>query len=183
MQRIAGLRLTTSLPTSPPANFHPARPATSPFAMTPLFKKLQLKDTDRILVLNEPESFAQELSALTGVTILRKSPAKPSLGFAIAFAVTQADLDKFSAKLLQAVEGDALLWLAYPKGTSKRYRCEFNRDSGWTVLGAAGYEPVRQVAIDDDWTALRFRKTEFIKTLHRSSTMAISDEGKRRAKK
>ena len=38
-----------------------------------------------------------------------------------------------------------------------------NCDSGWPVLGAAGFEPVRMVAIDADWSALRFRRVEHIK--------------------
>ncbi len=50
-------------------------------------------------------------------------------------------------------------------------------------LGNAGFEPVRQVAIDDDWSALRFRRTEYIKSFTRSNTMALSPEGKRRSKR
>src|SRR6476620_9127058 len=53
--------------------------------------------------------------------------------------------------------------VSYPKGTSKKYSCDFNRDDGWEVLRQAGFDGVRQVAIDDDWSALRFRRFEFIK--------------------
>jgi hypothetical protein len=53
-----------------------------------------------------------------------------TVDFALAFATTQAELDKVSSLLAVKAVGDALLWFAYPKGTSKRYRCEFNRDSG-----------------------------------------------------
>ncbi|HMV90161.1 MAG TPA: hypothetical protein PKA40_11005, partial [Cyclobacteriaceae bacterium] len=49
---------------------------------------------------------------------------------------------------------------------------------GWAELGKAGYEPVRMVAIDEDWSALRFRKAENIKVMKRSS--AISETGKKR---
>jgi len=55
------------------------------------------------------------------------------------------------------------LWFAYPQGTSKRYTCEFNRDTGWSALRSAGFDTVRQVAIDEDWSALRFRRVEYIK--------------------
>ncbi len=75
------------------------------------------------------------------------------------------------------------MWIAYPKGSSKRYKCEFNRDSGWTVLGSAGFEPVRQVAIDEDWSALRFRRVEHIKSMTRRASMTISEDGKRRTQK
>ena len=69
------------------------------------------------------------------------------------------------AKLLSAkAEGDALLWFAFPKGTSKKYQCDFNRDTGWSLLKTAGFDTVRAVAIDDDWSALRFRRVEYIKS-------------------
>jgi hypothetical protein len=40
------------------------------------------------------------------------------------------------------------------------------------VLGAAGFEPVRMVAVDEDWSALRFRRVGFIKTLTRRSQVS-----------
>ncbi len=150
--------------------------------MTPLFKKLNLGTHDRILVLNAPESFAEELEQLEGIRVLRRATSKTRVSFAIAFAVTQAELDRLSRKLIDASEGDAVVWIAYPKGTSKRYRCEFNRDSGWHVMGAGGFEGVRQVAIDDDWSALRFRRAEHIKSMKRDSKMAISDAGRKRVR-
>jgi hypothetical protein len=73
--------------------------------------------------------------------------------------------------------------MVYPKGTSKRYKCEFNRDSGWASLGQAGYEAVRQVAVDEDWSALRFRKVEHIKTMKRNPEGAISSAGRKKASK
>ena len=76
--------------------------------------------------------------------------------------------------------GDAVVWFAYPKGTSKRYTCDFNRDTGWQVLGAAGFEAVRQVAIDEDWSALRFRRAEFIKRLVRDPSRTVSAAGQGR---
>ena len=62
---------------------------------------------------------------------------------------------------------DEAIWLAYPKGTSKRYKSKINRDNGWKYLGQFDYEGVRQIAIDEDWSALRFRKIRFIKTMTR----------------
>ena len=79
------------------------------------------------------------------------------------------------------LEGDAILWCAYPKGSSTRYTCEFNRDTGWASLGTAGFEPVRQIAIDEDWSALRFRRAQYISTLRRDPARAISAGGKARA--
>ena len=68
--------------------------------------------------------------------------------------------------------------MAYPKGSSKNYTCDFNRDTGWQVLGNLGWEGVRMVAIDTDWSALRFRRVEYIKKMTRRKRMAMSKGGK-----
>ena len=147
--------------------------------VTPLFNKLNLGTHRCIAVLNAPAPFEAELAALQGVEVLRSAQAP--LDYALAFVITQAELDAASHALVQAAAGDALLWMAYPKGSSRRYRCEFQRDSGWAVLGSAGYEPVRMVAIDEDWSALRFRQATHIATLKRDPARAISAAGRRRA--
>ncbi len=150
--------------------------------MTPLFKKLNFTGQDTILVLNAPDSFDAELTQLNGTKVLRKTTVKTQVTFGMGFAVTTRDLEKVSTQLIATSSGDTVLWIVYPKGSSKKYKCEFNRDTGWDTLGRAGFEPVRQVAIDEDWSALRFRRAEFIKTMTRNSSMTISEEGKRRTK-
>ncbi|MDP9089436.1 MAG: hypothetical protein M3O26_11955 [Pseudomonadota bacterium] len=131
---------------------------------TLLFKKLNLGAHKEIAVFDAPDSFESELERLKGIKITR-NPRKPkAIKFGLAFAMTQAQLDRISKILAAAAEGDAVLWFAYPKGTSRRYRCEFNRDTGWSVLRAAGFDTVRSVAIDEDWTGLRFRRREYVKS-------------------
>jgi ketol-acid reductoisomerase len=151
--------------------------------MTPLFKKLNLTTQTEIVVLNAPDSFGGEVAALEGVTVRTTLRKGAKTGFAIGFAITEAELERVSTAMVSAADGDAILWIAYPKQSSKRYRCEFNRDSGWTVLAAAGFETVRMVAIDEDWSALRFRRTQFVRTITRTVANAVSPEGKRRARK
>jgi hypothetical protein len=132
--------------------------------LSPLFKKLNLGTHDEIVLFNAPESFEAELKLLKGVKVVR-DPGKPKgVKFGLAFAMTQSQLDRVSKLLAAASEGDAVVWFAYPKGTSKRYTCEFNRDSGWGVIRAAGFDSVRMVAIDEDWSALRFRRLEYVKS-------------------
>jgi hypothetical protein len=128
----------------------------------PVFRKLNLGEQDEIVVYNAPKSFDPELAQLQGVKVLR-NPKKPkAVTFALAFAATQAELDRLSTILAAAAKGDAVLWFAYPKGTSKRYTCEFNRDTGWQVIRDAGFDSVRQVALDEDWSALRFRRLVYV---------------------
>lgn len=150
--------------------------------MTPLFKKLNFKNQEAILAVDPPESFESELKAMAEfATVYKNESGIPAIEFVIVFVTRQNEIDESIRKIYPKLKGDATLWYCYPKGSSKKYKCDFNRDTGWDGLGKSGLEPVRQVAIDEDWSALRFRKVEFIKTMIRN--FAISDEGKKRAGK
>jgi len=133
--------------------------------MPTIFEKLNLKDQPEILILNAPASFEPELAALQGVTIQRAVQAVNKISFSLAFVSRQQEVNDLAAAIAPKVQGDAVIWFAYPKGTSKKFKCEFNRDTGWEMLRQAGFEGVRMVAIDEDWSALRFRRVEYIKSL------------------
>lgn len=152
--------------------------------MTPLFKKLNCKEGQTIICLNAPDSFQKELSEMKPeASVVQDEKGVKSVDFAMAFATKQSEVDKYAALLAPALNGDAVLWFCYPKGSSKKYKCEFNRDNGWAALGNQGLEPVRMVAIDEDWSALRFRNAKYIKTMTRREGTALSDEGKRKTKR
>ncbi|MEO7040661.1 MAG: hypothetical protein ABI035_00195 [Gemmatimonadaceae bacterium] len=130
---------------------------------SPMFKKLNLKDQTEIVVMNAPSTFETELARLAPVSVFRDVKEVKRVDFAMVFATTRAQLDGASTALANKADEDPTLWIAYPKKSSKRYTCDFNRDSGWDVLRAAGFDSVRIVAIDDDWSALRFRRNKYIK--------------------
>jgi hypothetical protein len=146
-----------------------------------VFGKLNLKEQQEIVVLDAPASFEAELARLKGVVVHRKAPKNAGVAFALAFVKRQAEVDAAAKALTRNAEGDVVLWFAYPKGSSKKYTCDFNRDTGWAALGAAGFEPVRMVAIDEDWSAVRFRRADFIKTLTRDKVHTLSALGRKRA--
>jgi hypothetical protein len=131
--------------------------------MATIFEKLNLKDRQEIVVLDAPASFEAELADLPVITIHRHLESAPEVGFFLAFVTLQSEVDALSQEVASRAKGDAIVWFAYPKGTSQKYKCDFNRDTGWDVLKAAGFDTVRAVAIDEDWSALRFRRKEFIK--------------------
>lgn len=132
--------------------------------MPSVFEKMNLKDQREILVINAPGSFEVELTSLSGVVIQRDPRKINAVVFALAFATRQAEVDEMTRLFVSKAEGDALLWFAYPKRTSRKYLCEFNRDNGWDALREAGFESVRMLAIDEDWSALRFRRVNYMKT-------------------
>jgi hypothetical protein len=128
-----------------------------------LSEKLLLKDHSEILVLNAPESIEPELARLPVASIHRSLKGLREVRFSLAFVTRQDEVDALVPQLAARGKGDAALWFAYPKGTSKKFKCDFNRDTGWSALKAAGFETVRSIAIDEDWTGLRFRRKEYIK--------------------
>ncbi len=149
--------------------------------MTPLLKKLNYKDQKAILITNYPATFVAELQNMATVaTILTDGDTFERIEFALCFVTTLTEIELVASELVPKLDGDAILWLCYPKGSSKKYSCEFNRDTGWASLGAVNMEPVRQVAIDEDWSALRFRKVGYIKTITRRESFALTDEAKAR---
>jgi len=132
--------------------------------MTPLFKKLNFKDQKEICIINPPAEFDQEIEVMrseTGINDNLRDCKKAD--FVLLFVKTKKEIETFAAALQKKLEGDPVIWFAYPKKTSKKYQVEINRDSGWESVRTLGLDTVRAVSIDDDWSALRFRKKEFIK--------------------
>lgn len=149
--------------------------------MTRLFQKLQLPfKLDEILILNKPENFCKALDCLKDVVIKESLIQVSKVDFAIVFVTEKKQIENRIETVYPKLVGDAILWFAYPKKSSKNYTTQITRDYGWGVLGDYNLEPVRQVAIDEDWTALRFRKISFIKKMTRSKDFAISQTGKQK---
>ena len=130
--------------------------------MSKLFNKLNLKDQKEILVLNHPGFFDAELDKLPNIRILRDLKEVDSIDFALAFVQSIEEIERMTEYISGKVLGDPVIWFAYPKKTSKKYAVDINRDQGWNALKKAGFKPVRQVAIDEDWSAIRFRRIERI---------------------
>jgi hypothetical protein len=139
-----------------------------------IFQKLNLKEHKTIYVKNSPESFGAELEKLAlNYNYYTELSGLKSVDFAVVFVCKKAEVDAAIDSLDALLNSDdPILWMCYPKGSSKKYKCDFNRDNGWNHVGSYGWEPVRMVAIDDDWSALRFRRTHKIKKITRSWTIS-----------
>ena len=142
--------------------------------MATVFAKLNLKDHKQIVVLDPPGTFERELAALEGVEVIRDLKKAKQLTFSLAFVTAPEQVDALAPELARKAEGDAILWFAYPKRTSRRYKSQIDRDNGWNVLGHEGFEPVRMVAIDEDWSAKRFRRASFIKNMTRPGNYRLT---------
>jgi hypothetical protein len=149
--------------------------------MDAVFKKLNYKNQPVVYAINAPDSFEVNLQSISDESKIVKSLSKAKdIEFILVFVTKQSEIDNIVPQFAPTLKGDAIVYMCYPKGTSKKYKCDFNRDTGWAIMGNYELETVRMVAIDEDWSALRFRKVEFIKSLTRKFD-AISDKGKKKA--
>ncbi|WP_308634706.1 YdeI/OmpD-associated family protein [Paenibacillus silvisoli] len=135
-----------------------------------LVNKLRLSLDMRAAVMEEPEpSYLEELG-------LEDQPKFDEMDagtydFVMLFAKDIASLNEHASKALKAVKRDGLLWICYPKGTSK-IRTDINRDRGWKVVKEEGWEGVSLVSVDDTWSAMRFRPVGAAQTSARASRAA-----------
>jgi hypothetical protein len=123
--------------------------------MNPVLKKLLFKGQSPVLVLGAPAEFTK-VSKEFGVPV--HTAAKGRYPFALAFARTMAEANAIGKSIAKALDSGALFWMAYPKGTSKKYpKADVNRDTGHAALAKFGLDGVSLVALDDDWSAMRFK--------------------------
>ncbi len=146
--------------------------------INPIIKKLQFKDQGQeVLIINAPKAYDEIKSAFTGE--VHEMASKESYDFVQVFGTMNEDLRLLAQEAVSHIKEDGLLWLCYPKKSSKVYKgSDCSRDTVAGLLSNEGYEPVRQVAIDEDWSALRFRRVENIKSMVRK--FAVTEEGKQR---
>ena len=124
--------------------------------MSALAKKLQIKPEMHGTLRNAPADLT--------LPALQRPPAEGDpLHYLLVFVHSVADVDRYAADAVAAVAGDGILWFCYPKKSSG-VRTDIHRDTGWDALTALGYRPVRQVSIDEIWSALRFRPAALVKS-------------------
>jgi len=130
--------------------------------INPTVKKLGLKPGMRALVIAAPSGYLKSLAPLPeGVVISEAMDGTHE--FVQFFATRKSDIEKSSSKLLKTAVPGALVWITYPKKTSG-VESDLSREAVWAAMEGTGWRPVSQIAIDEVWSALRFRPTEDVKS-------------------
>lgn len=123
-----------------------------------LKEKFQFKNVTRLAVRNAPPGYDERLAAqLEGIEMVAGPQARADA--LLLFVNNMAEAETLASGAVEAVaevKPEGVLWVAYPKGSSK-VKTDVNRDRLWPVVQAHGWRPVRQIAIDEVWSALRFR--------------------------
>jgi hypothetical protein len=123
-----------------------------------LSEKLQLKPGQRMLVQNAPEGYFERLVVELPQATLQLAAADALL----LFVTSLKEVAELVPGAIHLVGQAGLLWIAYPKGGSG-VKTDVNRDRlAEAVVDATGWRAVRQVAIDDVWSGLRFRLVELV---------------------
>ena len=120
-----------------------------------LVKKLGLKPGRRALILNAPDGYRELLDPLPEGVDLTTTP-DGAFDFVQLFAKNKADLSEYAPAAMAAVKPGGMLWISFPKKTSK-IQTDISRDTGWDVIQHAGWQGIFLIAVDDVWSAMRFR--------------------------
>jgi hypothetical protein len=131
-------------------------------------KKLRLAPGQHVAVLNSPEGYLNTLQpgpADVGTEV------RPSQVYDVVqlFVSSADELRRLGPPAIRAVKPDGLLWITYPKGGKSRDKTRgatdlpatpwwVKRDVLGEITSVTGYKPVAFVAIDDNFTALRFKR-------------------------
>ena len=124
-----------------------------------LLEKLQLSDEKNLLLQGLPLAIEKQfikLSYCKNVTPLLKSK---KIDFALIFAFSQKQLKEILKDVIPALHTQAKFWVAYPKASSK-IASDLSRDCSWDFIANHGFETVRIIAVDNLWSAVRFKKPD-----------------------
>ncbi|MDB5076388.1 MAG: hypothetical protein JWO42_2567 [Chloroflexi bacterium] len=122
---------------------------------TPLAKKLFIKPGMRLLILNAPEGYRSLLGELHAEP--ESTPGQAgTFDWVQMFAKNLTELEQASPAAQTAVKPGGTLWISFPKKTSK-LASDIGRDSAWNLMGEKGWQGTTNIAIDETWSAMRFK--------------------------
>jgi hypothetical protein len=140
-----------------------------------LLEKLQYKDERNLLIQGLPSSIEKQFVKLAFAKSLTPLLKTRKIDFALVFAVNEQQLGNIVRELLPALQRDAKFWVAYPKIGSK-IATTLNRDCSWGCITGAGFENVREAALDHVWTAVRFKRCDAVSALAKAAIRDVALE-------
>ncbi len=117
----------------------------------PVAERLQVKGTRTLAVVGASPA----LDKVVGAAKARADVAKADV--VLLFVADRKSLDKQLAPLLKRMAPETIFWLAYPKLTSE-LAGDLSRDVIHALAPKRGLYTVSQIAINDDWSALRLKR-------------------------
>jgi hypothetical protein len=117
----------------------------------PVAERLQVKGERRLAVIGASAAVDNKI----GVEKQRCDMSHADV--VLLFVAHRVQLDSTLPGVLKKVSKGAIIWIAYPKLTSK-LAADLSRDLIRALAAKFGLDTVSQIAIDDDWSALRVKR-------------------------
>lgn len=125
-------------------------------AESKLSKKMKLKEGQTAVILNAPTGYLQEMRPLfDGVKMSTKGDTP--VDWIQIFVHNKAELEEVLPQTLKLFKPDTVLWIAYPKKTSK-IQTDLTRDTGWAFLQDKNLRWLTLVSINEVWSAFAMRR-------------------------
>ncbi len=118
--------------------------------------KMNLKQ-QQLAIVQLPAELERSFSGEGSWTNYGEVPELPQEAY-LVFVKDKESLEDQVVKILEQATDKSQIWFSYPKKSSKRYKSEISRVKDWELMELGGYEPVKQISLSEDWTALQFRK-------------------------
>jgi hypothetical protein len=122
--------------------------------VSPLAKKLKLRPGVRAAVVGAGHDYLATLDPPAGVTV--ETTLAGPLDWIQVFVKTSAELAEVVPRISAAIARDGLVWISYPKGSSKQ-QTDLTRDKGWEPLEGSDLMWLSLVSVDDTWSAFGLR--------------------------
>ena len=120
-----------------------------------IVQKLLIKNNQVVMIVNEPSGYKSLMGELpSNVTVV--SDVKKAADLIQVFVTSRKELEDQLKRIRAIVNPKTLLWVTYPKGTSK-IKTDINRDVIANYARSIGLRPVALVSVNDIWSALRLR--------------------------
>lgn len=116
-------------------------------------EKMFVKNASALAVINAGAQHAALLTQLPQ-QLLREDG---EVDWLLLFARSQAELEQWLGPAIKRLAPSGALWVAYPKSTSK-LKADLHRDSLRAYGQTLGLDSVAIIAIDADWSCLRFTR-------------------------
>jgi hypothetical protein len=124
----------------------------------PISQKMFIKEGYHVLLINEPEGYREILGDLPKDVTFSTNP-EGEFEFIHVFVKSLKELTKHLKIITPLLKSKGLLWVSYPKGTSK-LKVDINRDVIWEYVKTLGMSAVSMISIDKTWSAMRLKIEE-----------------------
>ena len=119
----------------------------------PVAERLQVKGERRLAVVGASAALEKTVGAATARADLARADV------VLLFASDRAGLEGKLPDVLKTMQEAAILWVAYPK-LSSGLAADLSRDIIHALAPGYGLDTVSQIAIDEDWSALRLKRVK-----------------------